>query len=58
MWIAPVRSGHGVQKMSDYKSALADWFGFVDDTRNSYGVDMDVLTKPFTNEQQKYYLQV
>lgn len=58
MWIAPIRSGLGDQKMSDYRSAMDEWYGFVDETKTYYGVDMSVLTKPFSEEQRKYYLQV
>nr|XP_048321970.1 protein arginine N-methyltransferase PRMT10 [Ziziphus jujuba var. spinosa] len=57
MWIAPIRSGLGDQKMSDYRSAMDEWYGFVDETKTYYGVDMSVLTKPFSEEQRKYYLQ-
>lgn len=37
---------------------MEDWYGFIDETKTSYGVDMSVLTKPFSEEQKKYYLQV
>lgn len=58
MWIAPIRSQLGDQKMSDFESSMEDWYDFMDATKTSYGVDMDVLTKPFADEQRKYYLQV
>lgn len=58
MWIAPIRSGLGDQKMSDYELSMEDWYGFMDDTKTYYGVDMSVLTKPFSEEQKKYYLKV
>lgn len=58
MWIAPIRSGLGDHKISDYRSSMEDWYGFIDETKTSYGVDMSVLTKPFSEEQKKYYLQV
>lgn len=57
MWVAPVRSGSGDQKMSAYERAIDDWYNFVDDTKTYYGVDMGILTKPFKEEQKKYYLQ-
>lgn len=44
--------------MGDYHSAMDDWHNFVDETKTDYGVDMHVLTKPFSEEQRKYYLQV
>ena len=58
MWLAPIRTGLGDQKMRDYEGSMNDWFGFMDETKTYYGVDMSVLTKPFSEEQKKYYLQV
>ncbi|KAK4391647.1 protein arginine N-methyltransferase PRMT10 [Sesamum angolense] len=58
MWMAPIRSGLVDQKMSDYEGAMQDWRSFIDETKSFYGVDMSVLTNPFTEEQKKYYLQV
>lgn len=58
MWMAPIRTGLVDQKMSDYKGAMEDWYGFVSETKTYYGVDMSVLTNSFTGEQRKYYLQV
>lgn len=57
MWLAPIRSGLGDHKMSDYEGSMDDWHYFLKDTKNYYGVDMSVLTKPFSEEQKKYYLQ-
>lgn len=57
MWVAPVRSRLVDQKMNDYDAAMEDWCSFVDETKHSYGVDMSVLTGPFTEEQKKYYQQ-
>lgn len=57
MWLAPIRSGLGDHKMSDYEGSMDDWQYFVKNTKNHYGVDMSVLTKPFSEEQKKYYLQ-
>ncbi|XP_052199865.1 protein arginine N-methyltransferase PRMT10 [Diospyros lotus] len=57
MWLAPMRSGLGDQKMSDFEGDMDDWFCFLDETKAYYGVDMSVLTKPFSEEQDKYYLQ-
>ncbi|CAK9133977.1 unnamed protein product [Ilex paraguariensis] len=57
MWLAPIRSGLGDQKMNDYEGAMDDWFCFSNETQTYYGVDMSVLTKPYSEEQKKYYLQ-
>lgn len=57
MWVAPIRSRLIDQKMNDYEAAMEDWYSFVDETKHSYGVDMSVLTGPFTEEQKKYYQQ-
>jgi len=56
--VAPIRSRLVDQKMNDYEAAIEDWYSFVDETKHSYGVDMSVLTGPFTEEQKKYYQQV
>lgn len=56
--MAPIRSGLGDKKKTDYEGAMNDWLCFVNETKNDYGVDMSVLTKPFSEEQKKYYLQV
>jgi protein arginine N-methyltransferase 1 len=58
MWLAPIRSGQGEQKLLDYENAMADWNNFIEDTNDFYGVDMSVLTQPYSGEQKKYYLQV
>ncbi|KAK7411220.1 hypothetical protein VNO78_02652 [Psophocarpus tetragonolobus] len=57
MWMAPIRTGIGDHKLGDYESAMDDWHNFVDETKTCYGVDMSTLTKPFSDEQRKYYLQ-
>lgn len=57
MWVAPVKSGLGNQKMQDYENVMADWDEFTQDTQDFYGVDMSALTDPFLEEQRKYYLQ-
>ncbi|KAK6945058.1 hypothetical protein RJ641_026160 [Dillenia turbinata] len=57
MWMAPIRTGLTDQKKHDYDGTMEDWLYFVDDTKNYYGVDMSILTKPFDAEQRKYYLQ-
>uniref|UniRef100_A0A0D6R564 Protein arginine N-methyltransferase PRMT10 n=1 Tax=Araucaria cunninghamii TaxID=56994 RepID=A0A0D6R564_ARACU len=57
MWLAPIRSGQGEQKLLDYENAMTDWNNFTEDTNDFYGVDMNILTQPFSEEQKKYYLQ-
>lgn len=57
MWVAPIRSGLGDQKQHDYEGAMDDWYSFLKETKTYYGVDMSVLTRPFSEEQKKYYLQ-
>lgn len=58
MWVAPIRSGIADLKMGDYEGSMDDWQGFLKETKTYYGVDMSVLTKSFSEEQKKYYLQV
>lgn len=58
MWLAPIRSGLADHKMSDYEGSMDDWHGFLKETEAYYGVNMSVLTKPFSKEQKKYYLEV
>lgn len=57
MWVAPIMTRLVDQKMHDYEETMHDWSCFVNDTKCSYGVDMSVLTGPFTKEQKKYYHQ-
>ncbi|KAJ0090403.1 hypothetical protein Patl1_13138 [Pistacia atlantica] len=57
MWMAPIRSSLGDQKRNDYEGSMDEWYRFVQDTKTSYGVNMSVLTRPFSEEQKKYYLQ-
>ncbi|KAJ0977761.1 hypothetical protein J5N97_013235 [Dioscorea zingiberensis] len=57
MWIGPIRSGLSEQKLIDLESAMSDWHYFVDETERQYGVNMSVLTKPFHEENEKYYLK-
>ncbi|CAN0900271.1 Protein arginine N-methyltransferase PRMT10 [Linum grandiflorum] len=57
MWFAPIRSELVNRKENDLEAAIDDWYNFVEDTRDCYGVDMGALTQPFTDEQRKYYLQ-
>ncbi|KAK7354294.1 hypothetical protein VNO80_19753 [Phaseolus coccineus] len=57
MWMAPIRTGIGDHKIGEYESTMDDWHNFVDETKVCYGVDMSTLTKPFSEEQRKYYLQ-
>ncbi|XP_041004852.1 protein arginine N-methyltransferase PRMT10-like [Juglans microcarpa x Juglans regia] len=57
MWVAPIRSGLVDQKVSDYRETMEDWYNFTNEIKTNYGVDMSVLTKPFSDEQRKYYLQ-
>lgn len=57
MWLAPIRSGQGEQKLLDYENAVTDWNNFIEDTNDFYGVDMSILTHPYCEEQKKYYLQ-
>ncbi|XP_022749731.1 protein arginine N-methyltransferase PRMT10-like isoform X2 [Durio zibethinus] len=57
MWVAPIRSGLVDQQKNDYEGTMDDWYGFLEDTKNYYGVDISVLTRPFSEEQEKYYLQ-
>lgn len=57
MFLAPIRSGIADHKMGDYEGSMDDWHGFLKETKTYYGVDMSVFTKPFSEEQKKYYLQ-
>ncbi|KAL9993250.1 putative methyltransferase [Helianthus debilis subsp. tardiflorus] len=57
MWLAPIRTEVADQKLNEYEGCMNDWHGFVTETKSCYGVDMSVLTKSFSEEQKKYYLQ-
>ncbi|KAG8093965.1 hypothetical protein GUJ93_ZPchr0012g20760 [Zizania palustris] len=57
MWLAPIRSGLGDKKMEGFDIAMHDWNHFVADTVSYYGVNMNVLTKAYRAENEKYYLK-
>ncbi|XP_010484341.1 PREDICTED: protein arginine N-methyltransferase PRMT10-like [Camelina sativa] len=57
MWLAPIKSNMADRKRNDFDGAMADWHNFSDEIKSYYGVDMEVLTKPFAEEQEKYYIQ-
>lgn len=46
------------RKKNDFDGAMADWYNFSDEIKSYYGVDMGILTKPFAEEQEKFYIQV
>ncbi|KAK3128361.1 hypothetical protein QOZ80_6BG0460520 [Eleusine coracana subsp. coracana] len=57
MWLAPIRTGLGDKKMEDLDVAMDDWGQFVEETQVYYGVNMNVLTKAYRAEHEKYYLK-
>ncbi|XP_010533181.1 PREDICTED: protein arginine N-methyltransferase PRMT10 [Tarenaya hassleriana] len=57
MWLAPIVSAQADRKKCDYDAEMDDWHNFSDEIKNYYGVDMSVLTKHYSHEQEKYYLQ-
>lgn len=57
MWVSPIRSGLADQKKDDFESAMSDWYNFVAQTDTHYGVNMNVLTKAYREENEKYYLK-
>ena len=58
MWLAPIRSNRADRKKNEFDGALTDWDNFSDEFKSFCGVDMNVSTKPLTEEQEKYYIQV
>nr|VDC62150.1 unnamed protein product [Brassica rapa] len=56
MWFAPIKSNMADQKKNDLDGAMVDWDNFSDEIKTYYGVDLSVLTKPFAEEQEKYYI--
>ncbi|XP_052158436.1 protein arginine N-methyltransferase PRMT10 [Oryza glaberrima] len=57
MWLAPITSDLAENKMEDLEIAMHDWNLFVEDTESYYGVNMNVLTKAYRAEHEKYYLK-
>lgn len=57
MWLAPIRTGLGDHKRQEFENSMTDWSNFVEDTRQYFGVDMQVLNPAYKEEQQKYFLQ-
>ncbi|XP_020101057.1 protein arginine N-methyltransferase PRMT10 isoform X2 [Ananas comosus] len=58
MWVAPIRSGLGDQKIDDFEREMNEWHNFVDETEAHYGVNMNALTKAYRAEHEKYYLKI
>nr|CAD1822179.1 unnamed protein product [Ananas comosus var. bracteatus] len=57
MWVAPIRSGLGDQKIDDFEREMNEWHNFVDETEAHYGVNMNALTKAYVQNMKKYYLK-
>ncbi|CAM8976342.1 unnamed protein product [Rhodiola kirilowii] len=57
MWMAPIVSGLTDQKFDEYDGSMEDWHYFADEMKNDYGVNMNVLTNSYSEEQKKYFLQ-
>ena len=58
MWIAPMQTTLGERKVQEYEHSMGDWNRFTQETSDQYGVNMNVLTAPYREEQRKYFLQV
>ncbi|KAJ7550704.1 hypothetical protein O6H91_07G113200 [Diphasiastrum complanatum] len=57
MWLAPIKTRLGDQRVQEYQNAMADWGCFTQKTSDYYGVDMGILTTSYFEEQKKYCLQ-
>ncbi|KAM0944874.1 putative methyltransferase [Dioscorea sansibarensis] len=57
MWIGPIRSGLSEQKWNEFENAMSDWHCFANNMESQYGVNMNVLTKPYLEENEKYHLK-
>ena len=58
MWLAPIRTGLGEQKSSDFHHSMAEWHRFCEETRGRFGVSMNCLSREYEEEQHKFFLQV
>uniref|UniRef100_A0A7N0ZTV5 Protein arginine N-methyltransferase PRMT10 n=1 Tax=Kalanchoe fedtschenkoi TaxID=63787 RepID=A0A7N0ZTV5_KALFE len=57
MWMAPIVSGLVDQKLDEYEGSMEDWYYFADEMQNDYGVNMNILSDAYSEEQRKYFLQ-
>ncbi|XP_039126042.1 protein arginine N-methyltransferase PRMT10-like [Dioscorea cayenensis subsp. rotundata] len=57
MWIGPIRSDLCEQKWNEFANAMSDWNCFANNMESQYGVNMNVLTRPYLEENEKYYLK-
>ena len=48
IWLAPIRSSQGEQKLLDNENAMADWNNLIEDTNDFYGIDMRILIEPYS----------
>jgi len=53
MWLAPARSSLAEVRGKDLGGSMEDWEWFVQDTRQSYNVDMSVLSQSYQEEQNR-----
>lgn len=57
MYFAPVvDENERKQSSQEYSNSMQDWFEFAESTKNTYGVDMNILEEEFDREQKEYYM--
>ncbi|XP_039123404.1 protein arginine N-methyltransferase PRMT10-like [Dioscorea cayenensis subsp. rotundata] len=57
MWIGPIRSGLSKQQWNEFENAMSHWHDFANEMKSQYGVDMNVLLKPYREENERYHLK-
>ncbi|GAX82177.1 hypothetical protein CEUSTIGMA_g9605.t1 [Chlamydomonas eustigma] len=56
MYLAPIQSPNSQQRMSEFHGSMEGWADFLQDMKNFYQVDLDVLSDSYRQEQREYYL--
>jgi protein arginine N-methyltransferase 1 len=57
MYIAPVQDEDERRTGgNEYSGAMSDWNDFAETTKQTYGVNMEILQKDFDREQKEYFL--
>ena len=57
VYLAPIRWGTHERQSDQHDDAIEDWYGFVDETKALYDLDLNCLNEQFEEETKEYFLQ-
>lgn len=57
LYLAPISSSVLGQRVHEFQGSMEGWAEFLHEMRDFYGVDLDVLSDSFRDEQKEYYMQ-